>query len=104
MADPLDSRVAVVDQQESMVVADRVLGWRSLHSNPYEALVGKIQDKQADSHLVLGPLLEENIRRSLIVSAGDWSVFIERPISLIFILISILALALPIFSSSKNQQ
>ena len=54
--------------------------------------------------LVLGPLLEENIRRSLIVSAGDWSVFIERPISLIFILISILALGLPIFSRSKTQQ
>jgi len=54
--------------------------------------------------LVLGPLLEENIRRSLIVSGGDWSVFFERPISLIFILISVLALALPIFSSSKNQQ
>ena len=54
--------------------------------------------------LVLGPLLEENIRRSLIVSAGDWSVFFERPISLIFILISVLALALPIFSRSKNQQ
>ena len=54
--------------------------------------------------LVLGPLLEANIRRSLIVSAGDWSVFFERPISLILILISVLALALPIFSRSKNQQ
>ena len=54
--------------------------------------------------LVLGPLLEENIRRSLIVSGGDWSVFFERPISLIFILISVLALALPIFSRSKTQQ
>ena len=54
--------------------------------------------------LVLGPLLEENIRRSLIVSGGDWSVFFERPISLIFILISILALGLPIFSRSKTQQ
>ena len=54
--------------------------------------------------LVLGPLLEENIRRSLIVSGGDWSVFFERPISLIFILISVLALGLPIFSHSKTQQ
>ena len=54
--------------------------------------------------LVLGPLLEENIRRSLIVSGGDWSVFFERPISLIFILISVLALGLPIFSRSKTQQ
>ena len=54
--------------------------------------------------LVLGPLLEENIRRSLIVSGGDWSVFFERPISLIFILISVLVLGLPIFSRSKTQQ
>jgi len=30
---------------------------------------------------ILGPLMEEHLRRSLLLSRGDWSVFIERPIS-----------------------
>jgi putative tricarboxylic transport membrane protein len=30
---------------------------------------------------VLGPMLEENFRRAMLISAGDLSVFIERPIS-----------------------
>ena len=31
--------------------------------------------------LVLGPVMEEYLRRSLIVSHGDLSIFVERPIS-----------------------
>ncbi|AXS38886.1 hypothetical protein D1F64_00935 [Breoghania sp. L-A4] len=31
--------------------------------------------------LVPGPLMEQNLRRSLLISRGDPSVFIERPIS-----------------------
>lgn len=48
--------------------------------------------------LILGPILEENIRRSLIISRGSWSIFIERPISLILLLLSVLVLLLPIVS------
>lgn len=40
---------------------------------------------------VLGPLLEENLRRAMIISRGDLSVFVTRPISA-----SLLALALVI--------
>lgn len=46
--------------------------------------------------LVLGPLLEENLRRSLIISRGSWSVFIDRPISLVLILLSMAALLYPL--------
>ena len=45
--------------------------------------------------MVLGPLLEDNIRRSLILY-GDWSIFIKRPISLLLILLSIAALVYPL--------
>ena len=31
---------------------------------------------------VLGPMLENNLRKSLILSQGDFSIFVERPISL----------------------
>jgi putative tricarboxylic transport membrane protein len=46
--------------------------------------------------LILGPLLEENMRRSLIVSRGSWWVFVERPISLALLLLSAIALLYPL--------
>jgi putative tricarboxylic transport membrane protein len=30
---------------------------------------------------VLGPLMEENLRRAMLIARGDWTVFITRPIS-----------------------
>ncbi|PXW27515.1 tripartite tricarboxylate transporter permease [Paraburkholderia caballeronis] len=39
---------------------------------------------------VLGPLVEENFRRSLLLSRGDLTVFFQRPISAAFMSISIL--------------
>jgi putative tricarboxylic transport membrane protein len=44
--------------------------------------------------LILGPILEENIRRSLIVN-GTWWVFLQRPISLAMLLVSVAALVYP---------
>jgi putative tricarboxylic transport membrane protein len=41
---------------------------------------------------VLGPILEDNFRRSLIVSGGDWSTFFTRPISLTLIVINLFIL------------
>ena len=46
--------------------------------------------------LILGPVLEENLRRSLNISRGSWSIFIERPVSLILILFILLVLMWPI--------
>jgi len=37
---------------------------------------------------VLGQPMEENIRRSLIISKGDFMVFLERPISLVLLLVA----------------
>jgi TctA family transporter len=31
--------------------------------------------------LILGPMMEENLRRALLLSRGDWSVLVTRPIS-----------------------
>ena len=41
---------------------------------------------------ILGPMLEENFRRSLIISRGSWWVFIERPICAGFLAVSCLFL------------
>ena len=31
--------------------------------------------------LVLGPLMEQNLRRAMLISDGDWTVFFTKPIS-----------------------
>jgi TctA family transporter len=41
---------------------------------------------------VLGPLMEENLRRALLISRGDPSVFVREPISLAFLLTAMLLL------------
>lgn len=45
--------------------------------------------------LILGDLMEENMRRALQISSGDWMTFIEKPISLSLLLIAVLSLLLP---------
>ncbi|MBP1732504.1 MAG: hypothetical protein H6Q55_2933 [Deltaproteobacteria bacterium] len=47
---------------------------------------------------VLGPILELNLRQSLILSKGDFSVFFVRPISAVAICVALLLLILPLVS------
>src|SRR5262245_53841095 len=46
---------------------------------------------------VLGPRFEENFRRALLISRGDMAVFVERPISAVFIGLCVLLIALQIY-------
>lgn len=46
--------------------------------------------------LVLGPLLEKGVRRTLILSDGDLSVFVQQPISVAFLLLTLGVIFLPI--------
>src|SRR4249919_3639319 len=41
---------------------------------------------------VLGPMMEENLRRALLISRGDLSVFVSEPISLAFLIVAALLL------------
>ena len=55
---------------------------------------------------VLGPLMEENLRRALLISRGDPTVFFTRPISLAFMIASALILitmVLPAIRKKKEQ-
>ena len=47
--------------------------------------------------LVLGPIMEVAFRQSLIISHGDFSTFLTRPISLMFIIGTLLFLLFPVF-------
>lgn len=55
---------------------------------------------------VLGPMMEENLRRTLLLSRGDWAVFVNRPISLTLIVLAaglLLAVLLPSFGQIRNR-
>ena len=41
---------------------------------------------------ILGTMAEENLRRALMASGNDWSIFVTRPISLIFLIVAALSL------------
>ena len=46
---------------------------------------------------VLGPRFEENFRRAMLISRGDLAVFIERPISAVFIALCVLLIGVQIY-------
>ncbi|MDH2329023.1 tripartite tricarboxylate transporter permease [Cereibacter sp. SYSU M97828] len=54
--------------------------------------------------LVLGPLLERNIRRTLIQSQGDLTVFVERPIALVLFIGTAVVILLPLILKLAGRQ
>ena len=52
--------------------------------------------------LILGPMAEGNLRRSLVMSHGSWAIFFERPIAAAFIVISLVAFFYPIIKGRIN--
>lgn len=53
---------------------------------------------------VLGPMLEENFRRTLVLSHGDFSVFITRPMSLGLLVTAVILLTFMIVPSFKKKR
>jgi TctA family transporter len=51
---------------------------------------------------IVGPLMEEYLRRSLQITGGDFSIFVNRPISLFFMIISSLILTLYIIKKTRT--
>ena len=55
---------------------------------------------------ILGPMMEENLRRSLLMARGDWSIFISRPLAATMIALAILlmiAIMLPAISKKREE-
>jgi putative tricarboxylic transport membrane protein len=53
---------------------------------------------------VLGPLMEENLRRAMLIARGDATVFLTRPISLTLLCIATGMLALAILPSLRAKR
>jgi putative tricarboxylic transport membrane protein len=53
---------------------------------------------------ILGPMMEENLRRALLLSRGDWSVFVTRPLSASLLAVAALLLVIVLLPSIKNKR
>jgi TctA family transporter len=68
--------------------------WRLLECSPVPMMLG----------FVLGPMMEENLRRALQVSEGDPTVFVTRPISLAFIIATVLILVVMVLPAVRKRR
>jgi TctA family transporter len=95
------------------------IGVYSLSNNPWDVLImgvfgvvgyicAKLECEPAPMILgfILGPLMEENLRRAMLLSRGDPTVFFTKPISAGFMLASLLlllAVALPAIRKKREE-
>jgi TctA family transporter len=99
------------------IVAFACIGTYSINSNVYDVfailffgLLGyglvKLGGEPAPLLLgfVLGPLLENHMRRALIIAHGDVTTFVTRPISLVLLVIAVIALVLAILPSIRRKR
>jgi len=54
--------------------------------------------------LILGPMMEEYLRRALLISRGDWAVFVTRPISASLLVVAVLLLIIVLLPSVKKKR
>jgi putative tricarboxylic transport membrane protein len=55
--------------------------------------------------MILGPLAEQNFRQAMTISAGDWTVFFTRPLSLTIIVIALSLVVVPkIYSMARESK
>jgi TctA family transporter len=53
---------------------------------------------------ILGPMMEENLRRALLLSRGDWSAFVTRPLSGALLLAALLMIVVVLLPAIKNRR
>jgi putative tricarboxylic transport membrane protein len=54
--------------------------------------------------LILGPMMEENLRRALLLSRGDWTVFVTRPLSAGLLIAAVILLGIVLLPAVKNKR
>ncbi len=53
---------------------------------------------------ILGPMMEENLRRALLLSRGDWTVFVTRPLSGSLLFVALILLGVVLLPSIKAKR
>jgi len=54
--------------------------------------------------VILGPMAEDNLNRALLVSGNDWSIMVQRPISLVFLILAVISVAVPLYTAYRDRQ
>ncbi len=93
------------------------IGVFSLSNNPFDVLIMgifgvlgyvcvKLECEPAPMILgfILGPLMEENLRRAMLLSRGDPTVFVTKPISAAFIIASAILLAIIMLPALRKKR
>ena len=99
------------------IIAFCCIGAFSVNNNPFDVfamamfggigyLLVKLEFEPAPLLLgfVLGPMLEENLRRAMIVSRGDPTIFVTQPLSLILLLMSAALLTVVLLPSIRKKR
>jgi putative tricarboxylic transport membrane protein len=99
------------------IIAFIAMGIYSLHRDPFDiflvmacGLVGYIFIKLRCEAaplllgLILSPMLEENLRRSMLLSRGDPMIFFTRPISLLFMVMTATIVILTLVSAYRKKR
>jgi len=68
--------------------------WAKLSVEPAPLLLG----------FILGPMMEENLRRALLLSRGDWSVFVTRGLSASLLAVAAVMLVVVLLPSVKSKR
>ena len=92
-----------------------IIGAYTVNNNPYDIIVmiifgvigygmKKLEYEAAPLvlALVLGPIMENALRRSLVIADGDPTVFFTRPISAVFLTLGVLILFSPLFLKNRG--
>ena len=53
---------------------------------------------------ILGPLMEEYLRRALIIGRGDWTVFVTNPISATMLVLAVVAMAFVLMPAIRKKR
>lgn len=93
------------------------IGVYSINNNPFDVFVTivcgafgylfhKLQCEPAPLILgfILGPMMEENLRRALLLSRGDPTTFVTRPISLVLLSMAVFLLVLILMPAIKKNR
>ena len=53
---------------------------------------------------ILGPMFENHLRQALIMSSGNYSIFITRPVSTLFVVMTVISVSLIIYGKFKGKR
>jgi putative tricarboxylic transport membrane protein len=53
---------------------------------------------------ILGPMMEENLRRALLLSRGDWTAFVTRPLSATLLFMALMLVVIVMLPSIKKKR